>query len=356
MLRLPRLLSALLALMLATPAMAVDSTSTFLQLLLMDTGLHNNDWGTQTNNNLLKLEAAISGYTPKSLTGGSYSLTADEARAAVLIFAGSLASNEIITVPSSPKIWIVSNQMTLNGFALSMKTAAGSAVTVPPNSTSTVLYWCDGTNIFAVGDQSGSISSALALASAALARTGGTMTGDLILSSSSPPNSLSAAPKTYVDAVNTTATAANSAAAAAQTTANNALPKAGGTMSGAIAMGGSKVTGLGTPTTGTDAATKAYVDAIPKLFAKVAVQYDGTTLGGAYNVSSTSTSGGVVTVNFTTAATSAYSYTCTATATGGGSELPAHLAGRGSTSFIQMYVTQASGALASANLDLLCFQ
>ncbi|CAB4128443.1 Bacteriophage lambda, Stf, side tail fibre-repeat-2 [uncultured Caudovirales phage] len=51
-------------------------------------------------------------------------------------------------------------------------------------------------------------------------------------------------------------------AATAQTTANAALPKAGGTMSGAIAMGGSKITGLGTPTAIDDAATKGYVDGI----------------------------------------------------------------------------------------------
>ena len=38
------------------------------------------------------------------------------------------------------------------------------------------------------------------------------------------------------------------------------LPLAGGTMSGAIAMGTNKITGLGTPTSSTDAATKAYAD------------------------------------------------------------------------------------------------
>ena len=40
----------------------------------------------------------------------------------------------------------------------------------------------------------------------------------------------------------------------------NVLALAGGTMTGAIAMGTNKITGLGTPTDGTDAATKAYVD------------------------------------------------------------------------------------------------
>jgi hypothetical protein len=38
------------------------------------------------------------------------------------------------------------------------------------------------------------------------------------------------------------------------------LPKAGGTMSGAIAMGANKVTGLGDPTANQDAATKVYTD------------------------------------------------------------------------------------------------
>ena len=38
------------------------------------------------------------------------------------------------------------------------------------------------------------------------------------------------------------------------------LPLAGGTMSGDIAMGSNKITGLGTPTASTDASTKGYVD------------------------------------------------------------------------------------------------
>ena len=40
------------------------------------------------------------------------------------------------------------------------------------------------------------------------------------------------------------------------------LALAGGTMTGAIAMGTNKITGLGTPTDSTDAATKSYVDAV----------------------------------------------------------------------------------------------
>jgi hypothetical protein len=47
-----------------------------------------------------------------------------------------------------------------------------------------------------------------------------------------------------------------------QTQLDAKLALAGGTMTGAIAMGTSKITGLGTPTDSADAATKAYVDAL----------------------------------------------------------------------------------------------
>ena len=54
-----------------------------------------------------------------------------------------------------------------------------------------------------------------------------------------------------------------------KTLAGKALPKTGGAMTGAIDMGGNKVTGLGTPTGSGDAATKAYVDG--KILTKTAV-------------------------------------------------------------------------------------
>lgn len=50
--------------------------------------------------------------------------------------------------------------------------------------------------------------------------------------------------------------------AATKAYADLMLPLTGGTMSGAIAMGTSKITGLGTPTADADAATKAYVDSV----------------------------------------------------------------------------------------------
>jgi hypothetical protein len=62
--------------------------------------------------------------------------------------------------------------------------------------------------------------------------------------------------ETATDWVNlqATATTASTTASSALSTANAALPKSGGTMSGAIAMGASKITGLANGTASTDAA------------------------------------------------------------------------------------------------------
>jgi len=78
-------------------------------------------------------------------------------------------------------------------------------------------------------------------------KAGSTMTGNLAMGTNkvtglgTPTSNTDAATKAYADTM---------------------LPLAGGTMTGAIAMGTNKITGLGTPTVNTDAATKAYADAI----------------------------------------------------------------------------------------------
>jgi len=88
-------------------------------------------------------------------------------------------------------------------------------------------------------------------------------------------NLVASAPST-LDTLNELATALGNDAAFSTTVTNSIatkLPLAGGTMSGAIAMGTNKITGLGTPTVSTDAATKAYADTMLPL--------TGGTLSGA---------------------------------------------------------------------------
>jgi fibronectin-binding autotransporter adhesin len=131
--------------------------------------------------------------------------------------------------------------------------------------------------------------------------TGGTLSGALAMGTNkitglgTPTVSTDAATKGYVDtgiaAVIDAAPAAldtlNELAAALGDDANFAttvtnsiatkLPLAGGTMSGAIAMGTSKITGLGNPTLAQDAATKTYVDTADALKLNLA----GGTMSGA---------------------------------------------------------------------------
>jgi hypothetical protein len=110
-----------------------------------------------------------------------------------------------------------------------------------------------------------------------------------------PTNSGDAANKAYVDAqvaavvdsapgaldtLNELAAALGDDASFSTTVTNSIaakLPLAGGTMSGAIAMGTSKITGLGTPTADADASTKAYVDTQ----AALKLSLTGGTMSGA---------------------------------------------------------------------------
>lgn len=72
-------------------------------------------------------------------------------------------------------------------------------------------------------------------------------------------NSAAAAANSAAASAGSAAQAAAQAASTAQSTANDALPKAGGTMGGAISMGGNKVTNLKDPEEDTDAANKKFV-------------------------------------------------------------------------------------------------
>ena len=84
-----------------------------------------------------------------------------------------------------------------------------------------------------------------------LPKAGGTMSGEIAMGSNKitgvtdPTANQDASTKAYTDAQRDTRVA-----------------KSGDTMSGALAMGSNKITGLGTPTAGTDATTKTYVDTI----------------------------------------------------------------------------------------------
>ena len=104
-------------------------------------------------------------------------------------------------------------------------------------------------------------------------RAGGTFTGAVTLAAD-PTTALQPATKQYVDAE---ALLARASEAAALASANAALPKAGGTMTGAIAMGANKITALANGSAATDAAAFGQIPAI----ATVAPLIAGTAAIGA---------------------------------------------------------------------------
>ena len=97
----------------------------------------------------------------------------------------------------------------------------------------------------ALGDDASFATTVTNSLAGKLALTGGTMSGAIAMGTSkitglgTPTVSTDAATKAYTDTM---------------------LPLAGGTMSGAIAMGTNKITGLGNPTAAQDAVTKYYLD------------------------------------------------------------------------------------------------
>jgi hypothetical protein len=81
------------------------------------------------------------------------------------------------------------------------------------------------------------------------------------------------------------------------------LPLAGGTLSGVLAMGGNKITGLGTPTSSTDAATMGYADGVVAGYLKA----DGSVaMTGALNMNTHAITGVVNPTNPQDAATKNY--------------------------------------------------
>lgn len=128
--------------------------STNLRLELIATGEQSGAWGNTTNYNLGSLlEQAITGVGSITMPNSNLTLSAssgvvDQSRNAVLVFttAGGvpLTANRDVIIPSTPKLYILNN-LTTGGYALTIKTSAGSGVAVA-NGYAALVY-CDGTNV-----------------------------------------------------------------------------------------------------------------------------------------------------------------------------------------------------------------
>ena len=156
-------------------------------------------------------------------------------------------------------------------------TITSPSITTPTITTPTITGTGTITATTFTGDLTGTVTGS---ASLNLLKTGGTMSGAIAMGSSKitglgtpTANTTDAATTAYVDTAisdliagaPSTLNTLDEIAAALNDTANfsdTVVLKTGSTMSGALAMGTNKITGLGTPTVSTDATTKGYVDSI----------------------------------------------------------------------------------------------
>lgn len=140
-----------------------------LKLELIGNGDQSGTWGTTTNTNLgTLLEQAITGVQAITMVNANYTLSdlngvSDEARNAVLVVGGTNSAIRNIIAPSVNKTYIIANN-TVGGFAIIIKTAVGTGLSIANGATQTV--YCDGSEFYA----------------ASFPSTGGTITGNLAIS------------------------------------------------------------------------------------------------------------------------------------------------------------------------------
>ena len=152
-----------------------------------------------------------------------------------------IASPTFTGVPAAPTASAGTNTTQVATTAF-VKTAVDNVISAAPGALDTLDELAA-----ALGDDANFATTVTNSIATKLALAGGTMTGNIAMGTNkvtglgTPTSNTDAATKAYADTM---------------------LPLAGGTMTGAIAMGTNKITGLGTPTANTDAATKAYADAI----------------------------------------------------------------------------------------------
>lgn len=116
----------------------------------MATGEQDAQWGVKLNTDLELLESSISGRAAVTHDDtANYTLTTasgsdDEARHMILNIGGALGAARNVVVPTKSKLYVVKNATT-GGFAVTVKTSAGTGISVPNNKT--MILFCDGTNV-----------------------------------------------------------------------------------------------------------------------------------------------------------------------------------------------------------------
>lgn len=200
----------------------VSTPTTRLRLEKQALGENLNTWGSNRLNDALdRIDEAVGGVQAITISGTATTLTSanyatDQARKAVLVLTGTLTAASTITVPGVEKLYLVVNNTTMGAFSLTIKTAAGSGVSLRSGPQS---VYCDATSVY----RASPTLNELPVPTADLAMGGFKLTG-----LGTPSATTDATTKAYVDAAasSVNATGAAASATAAATSATNAASSA----------------------------------------------------------------------------------------------------------------------------------
>jgi hypothetical protein len=222
------------------------------------------DTQTLTNKTINAASNTVSGITSAMITDGTIVNADINASAAIayskLALTGAIVSGDIANDT-------IVNADINTAAAIAATKIAGTAVTQADTGTVTSTMIADGTIVN--GDINA--SAAIAFSKIATPTADFAMGGYKITGLGTPTSNTDASTKAYVDTsisnliggAPETLNTLDEIAAALNDTANFAdtvVLKTGSTMSGALAMGTNKITGLGNPTNAQDAVTKYYLD------------------------------------------------------------------------------------------------
>lgn len=117
----------------------------------------------------------------KTVSTGTYTLTAVEYANVVQEYFGALTSNVVIVLPSTVQIYYLNNQTT-GAYSLTFKTSSVGAATVTVPQLQTLTVVCDGTNVYNSSSASGGSITSLTVGTGSAATpsinfTGNTNTG-----------------------------------------------------------------------------------------------------------------------------------------------------------------------------------
>lgn len=224
------------------------------------------DEQTLTNKTIVAGSNTISGITSAMIADGTI-VNADISASAAIAYS-KLALTGAITSSDIANDTIVNADIN-TAAAIDKTKIAGTAVTLADSGSVTSAMIADGTIVNADINASAAIGFSKIAAPAA----DFSMATYKITNLGTPTSNTDASTKAYVDTsianlidgAPSTLDTLNEIAAAINDTANFAdtvVLKTGSTMSGALAMGNNKITGLATPTVSTDAATKGYIDTV----------------------------------------------------------------------------------------------